>query len=92
MKQLLALTVLSLFALRRLCRRRQDDSAAGKDEGLQRSGDGQEGRRSQGVHEDLPVGQAAEKPKSKMAMCNEKTKGMTKDEAAKARSECMKAG
>jgi len=32
-----------------------------------------------------------EKPKSKMAMCNEKTKGMTKAEADKARSECMKA-
>jgi hypothetical protein len=28
--------------------------------------------------------------KSKMAMCNEKTKGMSKDEANKARSECMK--
>jgi len=34
---------------------------------------------------------AAEKPKSKMAMCNEKTKGMTKADADKARSECMKA-
>ena len=33
----------------------------------------------------------AEKPKSKMAMCNEKTKGMTKADADKARSECMKA-
>jgi opacity protein-like surface antigen len=31
-----------------------------------------------------------EKPKSKMAMCNEKTKGMTKVEADKTRSECMK--
>ena len=31
-----------------------------------------------------------EKPKSKMAMCNEKTKGLTKVEADKARSECMK--
>jgi hypothetical protein len=28
--------------------------------------------------------------KSKMAMCNEKTKGMSKEEANKARSECMK--
>jgi hypothetical protein len=27
-----------------------------------------------------------------MAECNAKTKGMSKDEAAKARSECMKAG
>ena len=31
-----------------------------------------------------------EKAKSKMAMCNEKTKGMTKEDASKARSECMK--
>ena len=29
--------------------------------------------------------------KSKMAECNAKTKGMSKDEANKARSECMKA-
>jgi hypothetical protein len=29
---------------------------------------------------------------NKMAECNAKTKGMSKDEAAKARSECMKAG
>ena len=34
---------------------------------------------------------AAEKPKSKMAMCNEKTKGMAKADADKTRSECMKA-
>jgi len=34
---------------------------------------------------------AAEKPKSKMAMCNEKTKGMSKADADKTRSECMKA-
>ena len=32
------------------------------------------------------------KAPSKMAECNAKTKGMSKDEAAKARSECMKAG
>jgi hypothetical protein len=30
-----------------------------------------------------------EKPQSKMAECNAKTKGMSKDEASKARSECM---
>jgi hypothetical protein len=33
---------------------------------------------------------SVEAPKSKMAMCNEKTKGMTKADADKARSECMK--
>ena len=31
------------------------------------------------------------KAESKMAMCNEKTKGMSKPDADKARSECMKA-
>jgi len=31
------------------------------------------------------------KPKNKMAMCNEKTKGMSKADGDKARSECMKA-
>jgi hypothetical protein len=43
------------------------------------------------VNNCLKAKPVAEKPKSKMAMCNEKTKGMTKDDAAKARSECMKA-
>jgi hypothetical protein len=33
---------------------------------------------------------SAETPKSKMAMCNEKTKGMSKADADKTRSECMK--
>jgi hypothetical protein len=35
-----------------------------------------------------PVAEA--KPKSKMAECNTKTKGMAKEEANKARAECMK--
>ena len=43
------------------------------------------------VNNCLKAKPAAEKPKSKMAMCNEKTKGMSKEEADKARSECMKA-
>lgn len=34
---------------------------------------------------------AANKAPSRMAECNAQTKGMAKDEAAKARSECMKA-
>jgi psiF repeat-containing protein len=33
----------------------------------------------------------AEKPESKMAMCNKKTAGMNKEDRAKAQSECMKA-
>ena len=33
----------------------------------------------------------AEKPENKMAMCNQKTAGMNKDDRAKAQSECMKA-
>ena len=38
-----------------------------------------------------PEAAKAEKPKSKMAMCNEQTKGLTAAEASKKRSECMKA-
>jgi len=34
---------------------------------------------------------APAKPESKMAMCNKKTAGLSKDERAKAQSECMKA-
>jgi len=39
----------------------------------------------------MPASAAENKSSSKMAECNAKTKGMTKDEASKARSECMKA-
>jgi psiF repeat len=42
------------------------------------------------VNNCLKAKPVAEKPKSKMAMCNEKTKGMVKADADKARSECMK--
>ncbi len=38
-----------------------------------------------------PMAAAPAKPESKMAMCNKKTAGMTKDDRAKAQSECMKA-
>jgi len=47
--------------------------------------------RQEYVNNCLKAKPVAEKPKSKMAMCNEKTKGMAKDEANKARSECLKA-
>lgn len=36
------------------------------------------------------IKKCVETPKSKMAMCNEKTKGMSKADADKTRSECMK--
>jgi hypothetical protein len=39
----------------------------------------------------MPAAAADNKGSSKMAECNAKTKGMSKDDAAKARSECMKA-
>ena len=42
------------------------------------------------VNNCLKAKPVAEKPKSKMAMCNEKTKGMSKADADKTRSECMK--
>ena len=38
-----------------------------------------------------PAAAPAPDSKSKMAECNAKTKGMSKDEANKARSDCMKA-
>ena len=46
--------------------------------------------RQEYVNNCLKAKPVAEKPKSKMAMCNEKTKGMTKEDADKTRSECMK--
>ena len=46
--------------------------------------------RQEYVNNCLKAKPVEEKPKSKMAMCNEKTKGMTKVEADKARSECLK--
>ena len=42
------------------------------------------------VNNCLKAKPAPEKTQSKMAMCNEKTKGMTKEQADKTRSECMK--
>jgi hypothetical protein len=46
--------------------------------------------RQEFVNNCLKAKPVAEKPKSKMAMCNEKTKGMTKADADKTRSECLK--
>jgi glucose/arabinose dehydrogenase len=46
--------------------------------------------RQEYVNNCLKAKPVEEKPKSKMAMCNEKTKGMTKVEADKTRSECLK--
>jgi hypothetical protein len=46
--------------------------------------------RQEFVNSCLKAKPVAEKPKSKMAMCNEKTKGMTKADADKTRSECLK--
>jgi len=46
--------------------------------------------RQEYVNNCLKTKPVAEKPKSKMAMCNEKTKGMSKPDADKARSECLK--
>jgi hypothetical protein len=43
------------------------------------------------VNQCLKAKPAKSSSQSKMAECNAKTKGMSKEEAAKARSECMKA-
>ena len=100
MKQLLALTLLSLFACGAAYA--ADDKAAPAANTQQtkmktcqaEAGDKKlEGKARQDyVNNCLKAKPAvAEKPKSKMAMCNEKTKGMTKADADKTRSECMKA-
>ena len=44
------------------------------------------------VNQCLKATPATTKAPSKMAECNAKTKGMSKADASKARSECMKAG
>jgi hypothetical protein len=44
------------------------------------------------VNQCLKAKPAKASTSNKMAECNAKTKGMTKAEASKARSECMKAG
>jgi psiF repeat-containing protein len=91
MRQLLALTVLSLFACGAYAADakmtpQQEKMKTCNDQASDKKGDDRK------AFMKTCLSAKAEKPKSKMAMCNEKTKGMTKDEAAKARSECMKAG
>jgi len=99
MKKLLVLTLASLFACAAYA---ADDKMAPKANTQQtkmatcqkEAGDKKlEGKARQDfVNNCLKAKPAvAEKPKSKLAMCNEKTKGMTKAEADKTRSECMKA-
>jgi hypothetical protein len=100
MKQMLALSLMSLFACSAAYA--ADDKAAPAANTQQtkmktcqaEAGDKKlEGKARQDYVNNClkakPV--VAEKPKSKMAMCNEKTKGMTKADADKTRSECMKA-
>ena len=95
MKKLLALSVLSLFA----CAAYAADTTNPQQEKMKvcqaQAGEKKlEGKARQDyVNNCLKAKPAAQadKQKSKMAMCNEKTKGMTKADADKARSECMKA-
>jgi psiF repeat len=100
MKKLLALTLASLFACATAFA--ADDKMAPKTNTQQtkmttcqkEAGDKKlEGKARQDyVNDCLKAKPAvAEKPKNKMAICNEKTKGMTKAEADKTRSECLKA-
>ena len=51
-----------------------------------------EGKDRQNFVNECLKAKPAKASNNKMAECNAKTKGMTKEEAAKARSECMKAG
>jgi hypothetical protein len=92
MRQLLALTLLSLFvcggayAADAKMTPQQEKMKTCNDQATDKKGDDRK------AFMKTCLSAKAEKPKSKMAMCNEKTKGMTKDDASKARSDCMKAG
>ncbi len=92
MKQLLTLTLLSLFACGAAYA--ADEKMTPQQEKMKacntKAGDMKGDERKAFMKTCLSA--KAEPPKSKMAMCNEKTKGMTKADADKTRSECMKAG
>ena len=96
MKQLLALTLLSLFACGAAYA--ADEKMTPQQEKMKtcntKAGDMKGDERKAFMKTCLSAKAEpakAEPPKSKMAMCNEKTKGMTKADADKTRSECMKA-
>ena len=103
MKKILVLSALSLFACVAYAADTKDTKAATTDakpnpqqEKMkmcnEKAGDKKGDERQAFMKSCLSAKSTAEeKPKSKMAMCNEKTKGMSKADADKARSECMKA-
>jgi len=99
MKRLLVLSVLSLFACAAYAADSKDTAAAAdtktnsQQEKMkacnEKAGDKKGDERQAFMKTCLSSKPAP--AKSKMAMCNEKTKGMSKADADKARSECMKA-
>lgn len=97
MKKLFALALLGLFACGSALAadKTTSDSKNSQQEKMkacnEQAGDKKGDERKAFMKTCLSAKPAAEKPKSKMAMCNEKTKGMTKADADKTRSECMKA-
>jgi psiF repeat len=91
MKKLFALTLLSLFASGAYAA--AADSANPQQEKMKAcntsAGDKKGDERKAYMKTCLSA--KPEKKESKMAMCNKKTAGMSKDDRAKAQSECMKA-
>lgn len=94
MNKLLPLLVLSLAAAFAMPASAADNKQNTKMSDCQKqAGDKKlEGKDRQNfVNECLKAKPAKASSQSKMAECNAKTKGMSKEEAAKSRSECMKA-
>ena len=92
MKKLFALALLGLFACGSAYAAENSQQNKMKQCQTQAGDKKLEGQARQDyVNNCLKAKPAKETSKNKMAECNAKTKGMTKDEANKARSECMKA-
>jgi len=97
MKKLFALALVGLFACGTALAadKTASDSKNSQQEKMkacnEQAGDKKGDERKAFMKTCLSAKPAPEKSKSKMAMCNEKTKGMSKADADKTRSECMKA-
>ena len=92
MKKLFALALLGLFACGSAYAAENSQQNKMKQCQAQAGEKKLEGQARQDyVNNCLKAKPAKETSKNKMAECNAKTKGMTKEEADKTRSECMKA-
>jgi psiF repeat len=93
MKQLLALSLISLFACGAAYA--ADEKMNPQQEKMKacntKAGDMKGDERKAFMQKCLSAKAEPPKPESKMAMCNKKTAGLKGDERSKAQSECMKA-